>query len=395
MDSGWIGQPISKATIAKVMGITLVASITIQVGPLILASMAQSGRIAVGEIGKVATAEFATSGLVTLAAVARLSYDRVRWTALTAALLVMTANLLTIVAPNMISLLAIRLCCGAASGILMWVLIGMSVRSTLTARIKGIYFALQGAASLAMAALFGSIVLPRLGADGAYMVLAGLALFAALAAVGLPQLFDPPRLASGASGGLPIRGWVALFAIGLSQAGVLAAWVHIPPLAAQHHFPPATLRFAVPVAIGMQIASGIIAAAIAARIRWQSILWPGLPAIAALALILSVATTPVLYITSAAALGFAWMLVAAFQYPLTLAVDSSRRTMAFVSPVQVIGAGLGPAIASLGVRGTDVQGAFIIAAAMMIAALAVLVATTSRRGMPNPLIGPTQAKPTS
>ncbi len=280
------------------------------------------------------------------------------------------ANIVTVTAPSTAAIFAARMAHGCASGIFMWLLIGVSIRSTLPARIKGIYFAVQGGVSLVMAALFGSVVLPRFGANGAFVTLAVFSVIAALGALSLPRVLDPPR------------GWVALLSIMVCQSAVLAMWVHFPPLAEQLGYPDWVKKVSVPFAIGMETAAGVFAAALAARLGWLRTLQTSILALIGLAIVLSLVHSPLIYVAVVGTVGFLWMITAAFQFPFALAMDPSRRTMAFVSPVQLVGAGLGPAIAWLGVIDGDVRGAMMVASGLFVVSLLLMtvLAMRTRRG---------------
>ncbi|API59782.1 hypothetical protein BSL82_11030 [Tardibacter chloracetimidivorans] len=180
-------------------------------------------------------------------------------------------------------------------------------------------------------------------------------------------------------------GWIALLSVFLSMAAVLSIWVYIPPLAILRGYPEWAVRSAVPFGIGMEACGGLAIVIFSRWIGWRGGLTFSLIALILFGLALSVEQSPMVYLAVTGGVGFAWMFTMSLQLPLAEFADPSRRSMAFVSPAQFLGAGVGPAIASAGVHANDVQGAFYIAALMLAASLGCMaIAVLGRAALATP-----------
>ncbi|WP_158010836.1 hypothetical protein [Tardibacter chloracetimidivorans] len=170
----WLGKPISASIVARVMGINLVSSIILQIEPMLLAGFASRGIISLSEIGRVATVELAAMALVTTWSVARLPYTNVRKYSLFAALLALIANVTTAWLTTATAIYSARALSGVASGIFLWVIIGVITRSKSPARLNGINIFVQCASSLVAATLFSNYLIPHYGAGTGFAVLGAL-----------------------------------------------------------------------------------------------------------------------------------------------------------------------------------------------------------------------------
>ena len=381
----WLGTPISASTVAQVMGINLVSSIILQIEPMLLAGLAGKGILSLSQVGRVATIELATLAIVMTWSVARLPYTHVRKYCMLAALVALTANFMSAWLTSVPAIYGVRALSGGASGIFLWTIIGIITRSGSPARLNGINISVQCAASLVAATIFSSFVIPHFGAGAGFTILGALGALVFLTTFSLPRTFDPPSLSVEGGGALGKSGWIALLSVFLSMAAVLSIWVYIPSLAVLWGYPDWAARSAVPFGIGMEACGGLAVVLLSRWIGWRRGLTLSLLTLLLIGLALSVEQSPVIYIAVTGGAGFAWMVTMSLQLPFAEFVDPSRRSMAFVSPAQFLGAGVGPAIASAGVHADDVRGALYIAALMLAASLGCMAIAVLRR---SPLITP-------
>jgi len=367
--AAWLGQPIGASTVARIMGINLVSSIILQIEPMLLSGLADSGILSLSQVGRVATIELATMALVMTWSVARLPYANVRKYCMLAAIAALAANFVTAWLTSAGAIYCARALSGGASGIFLWAIIGVITRSGSPARLNGINISVQCAASLVAATFFSTYVIPHFGAGAGFAILGTLGALVFLTTLWLPRTFDPPSLSVEQGRAFGTSGWIALLSVFLSMAAVLSIWVYIPALAVLWGHPDWAVRSAVPFGIGMEACGGLAVVVLSRWIGWRRGLALSLLTLLLIGIGLSLEQSPLIYIVATGGIGFAWMVTMSLQLPFAEYVDPSRRSMSFVSPAQFLGAGVGPAIASAGVHAGDVRGALYIAALMLAASL--------------------------
>lgn len=351
--------------------------------PILLGAMLDAGRLSVETMGRAATAEMVgMAAAITMAALwlAPTGLRRLAGLALGAAAV---ANLLTPFASGA-AILACRGVTGAASGLVLWVLIGLIGRLESPARIFAFYVTGQSVLTLALSTLLTSVVVPRFGPLGGYGLLLAIDLLLIVLAV--------PRIARAYAiegetrvrGLPPLRGQVMLLSVALMLAGIMAFWVYAVPMLRWLGLDEAAIRFALPLAIACQIAGGLFSSLMADRIRPSfACIGGGLLAIGAMAL---VCLAPSLA-TAAIGLGLfsaCWMAVPAFQMPLLIAVDPSLRSALLIGSAQLGGLAVGPGLAAAFIAGGGMAGAPYTAAGLILLSILLL---------PLPFLGLTRAVP--
>ncbi len=166
--AAWLGQPISASNVARIMGINLVSSIILQIEPMLLSGLADSGILSLSQVGRVATIELATMALVMTWSVARLPYRNVRKYCMLAAFAALAANFVTAWLTSAAAIYGARALSGGASGIFLWAIIGVITRSGSPARLNGINISVQCTASLVAATFFSTYVIPHFGAGAGF-----------------------------------------------------------------------------------------------------------------------------------------------------------------------------------------------------------------------------------
>ena len=259
---------------------------------------------------------------------------------------------------------------GAASGVLLWILVGFTARAMAPGRVFAIYVTAQASVAFAMSILLSQWIVPALGAAGGYalLTLADAALLMAL--VFMPGFYPPPA-AGDARGAPPLAGVVALLGCGLFLAAIMAFWVYVIPMGRQLGHAPASLGLAVNAAIGVQILAGLAATVLAPHLKPLLACLAGAAAASlAIAAFLTLPGDVVLY----GALGvfsFTWMFVPPFQMPLLIEVDPSLRSALLIGSAQLFGVAAGPMLASPMVTDANTLPAAFVA--LGCAALSVLL----------------------
>ena len=349
--------------------------------PQLLGALALEGRLSAARLGLVATVELLAMGLAAGGAGAVVRVNRLRPAGAVAAIVLILADAVT---PLMAggAIIAIRALAGLAEGTLIWIAIGLIVRTANPGRWSAIYLMAQTLAQLLIAALFAGSVLPRWGSAGGFALLAATGVIALAMLPWLPRAYA--RLEEdGTPGGLPpIAGMIALAGVLLYLAFIVGVWVYVEPLARNAGIAPGVVAAAVPVSLAMQVAGAGVAAWLAGRA-------PPLPVILAASLldlvILGVfydAPGGAAFLIAVAAFGFLWLFVLPFQVPLVIAADPSRRAAVLIAGAQLIGSSLGPLAASGLVSDGDVRPVLLLGAGCIVVSAAMMVLARTRQPRP-------------
>jgi MFS family permease len=140
----------------------------------------------------------------------------------------------------------------------------------------------------------------------------------------------------------------------------MGMWIYLPPLSAQQNQPPEVMNLALPFALAMQVAGGLVSAAAAERLRSRAALIGAWSACIVVALMLVAGPPAWMFILCAGIFGFCWMFYVPFQICHLIEMDPSRRSLVYISTAQSLGAASGPVLASLAVAGADVRGAILV-----------------------------------
>lgn len=370
---GWIGPRPSGLHAAAVMYIGVIGIMIAGVQPLLLGALQQEGRLTAAQLGHAATAELLTMGLAAGLAGGMLKGDRLRWIGVIAGLLLALLDIVTTRASGE-ALTLVRAAAGLPSGILMWITIGMITRAPRPERWSGAYLTIQTLAQFLLSLALTGVVVARYGANGGFLVLAGLSGLAGLSALAGPTRYAPLAHAH-SPGGLPsVRGWVALSACFLFLAFIVAVWVYAEPLSHQAGHPPRIFGYAVSLSLICQVAGGAAATMLAGRLPWfWTILACAIVDLAILALFASL-PGPVTFLVASGVFGFIWLFVLPFLVPMVIEADPTRRAAMLLAGAQLLGGSLGPLLASLVVTDADARGAIAFGAAGLVTAMAIVTA---------------------
>lgn len=365
------GPPFTPAEAAAVIGVGVIALLTSGLMGLLLAALAEEGRLSTSGIGLTAMMEALSTGLVTGGAGIVLKPVRLRTVAVVAAAVLVLLDLATLRTSGS-GVMIVRALAGLPEGILLWIAIGFIARTVTPERWAAALFTGMGLSQTAFAAAFTAVIVPRFGANGGYVAIAASAALVFLIAPFLRPSLNPVAAADGeASGAPPFRGWVALAATLCMAASLTAIGVYIVPLARQAGLSPGVGRSAISIQLACQMAGGVLATALAGRVRYITVFWT--------CAVVSLATWGV-YATHASAwlfigvsgmAGVANYVAGPFLVPMTVEADPSRRAAMQSGAVQLLAGALGPMLAAFSVAGRNVHGVLVLAVALQAVGLGV------------------------
>jgi predicted MFS family arabinose efflux permease len=365
------------STICAVMLVGIVGVLIAGLQPQLLGALATEGRLTTNQLGVTATIELLAMGLAAGGTGLLIKPVRLRAIAVAATIIIASTDLLT---PSLTGsgIMAARTIAGLASGVLIWITIGLIARTAVPERWAGIYLMTQTLAQLAVATVLAGAI-PAVGARGGFGALGTISLIALLCVPFLPSAY-PPLERDGDTTSLPPRaGLAALAGVLIYLAFVVALWVYLEPLATENGIDAATVARAVPIGLAAQVAGALLATLLVGRIR---ALWVVLAVAAAnIALLALFGSGPaaVVFLAATGAFGLLWMFVMPFQLELVINADPSRRAATLIGGAQLIGSSLGPLLASLVVDDRHVGAILWLGAACILVSTATMLAALRYR----------------
>jgi MFS transporter, DHA1 family, inner membrane transport protein len=368
-------EGFSRREAAAVVSIGVIAGVIPALQPILLGGLLEAGQLTSEQIGRAGMVEGLGMLLGSFLATLFIPPRSLRRLSIAALVVMIAANGLTASATGN-AVLLLRAMNGAASGVILWVLVGMLTRATQGARLFAIYVTTQALLATALSWGMSLLVLPHFGIAGGYWLIAGLALILLLpAALALPRLYVP--LAAGRILLPTALGLVGLAAILCFLAGILALWVYFVPIAAGLGHDSKTAGLIVSSAIAVQIVGGLCAIWAAGRWSGASItIMSALGCALAIVALMFLGTSFALLVLAASLISFFWMFAPPSHLPFLLRLDPGGQSAAFISVAQIGGLSVGPLIASFAVTGSDPSGAAWAALALLLTGAAIGYAAT-------------------
>ncbi len=362
-------QNFAKSQTATVITIAVVAGCVPVLQPMLLGALLAEGRIGVAAMGYAATAEGLGMALGTAVAGAWLPPRRLREIGVIALLAVVAANIMTITLPPP-GIVAARGLGGFGNGLLLWIFVGMLARSALPARLYGIFNTGNATLVFVLSMILASFATDRL------RLLLGYGFLITVCALLLLVIRFVPRSYSNLDDNKvaipPPLGFLALLACVLFISGVMAFWVFSVPLGTQVEIPTRSMRMIIGAATGVQIAAGLAAISLAARLTgMQVITITSAVALATLAATM-MSNTVLVWAPAILVLAFCWLFSTPFHIAFLNVADPSRRAAMFVGTAQLLGLAIGPLLASTAITAKDFNPARTVSVGCLVIVLAIV-----------------------
>jgi MFS transporter, DHA1 family, inner membrane transport protein len=360
---------------AAVVSIGIIAGVIPALQPILLGGLLEAGQLTSEQIGRAGMVEGLGMLVGSFLATLFLPPRSLRPLSMLALVVMVAANGLTVSASGN-GVLLLRGLNGLASGVILWVLVGMLTRATSGARLFAIYVTAQAVMATLLSWGLSLFLLPQFGIAGGYWLIATLALMLLLpAALALPRSYAP--LAAGRIMLPTALGFVGLIAILCFLAGILAIWVYFVPLAAGQGHDSKTAGLIVSSAIAVQILGGLCAIWAAGRWTGAGItIGSALGCALAIGALMFFGAHVALLVLAAGLISFFWMFAPPSHLPFLLGLDPGGQSAAFISVAQIGGLSVGPLIASFAVTNRDPSGAAWVAVALLLAGAAIGFAAT-------------------
>lgn len=335
--------------------------------PVLLGALTQEGRISEAALGRLATVEVLALAIGSAIGARVLRQGRIALKVAVGCALLAVFNVAIYIAHDPVMLFVTRGLAGLLEGFILGAAIVVITHSRSPDRLNGLFLALQTIPQAFLAYALPVSILPRVGADGGFAILAGLAAVAAFSAFVLTER-HPPKPDGVATSGkvwtLPVIG--ILIGVTLQNAAIGGAWDYAERIAVQFHIPAGLVGTALSASLMFQVVGAFAVAWFAWRLPFRvvTILGPLCQGVV-IVLIASAATSSV-YFGATAAFGLFWLALNPFQVRLLIDMEPSRQAVMVGTAITLFGLSAGPFISSFGVEVGDVRGAFWISAVMML-----------------------------
>ncbi len=376
--------PVSAATVSAVIALGCVALMMLGIQPLVLGGLQTAGRISVPAMGQAATMETLALGVVSATMAARIRHNRLRLWGLAGLLLLILANVVGLFADGF-GFVVSRGLAGTASGILVWIAVGLITHHPNAGRVNAMFIGAQALSQGAVAALTPIILSPVLGADSGLWVLGGSAALALLLLGLIPrELHIRIELHEHAAeakqpAGLHLSSLAALAANLLMMAGIVGLWVYIEPLARGLHLSERVLSFSVAGSLGAQVVGAATMAAFERRVNPITGLFCVTAAFVGATAAFAWLPSQAAFISTTLAFGFLWTSALALGFPLLIAADRTRRAPMYGPAAVLLGSSLGPLVAGAFATDTNIKPALVVSATFFVlTAVAVAVCAQTR-----------------
>lgn len=378
--------PTGRGDAALAITVGSVALLMLGLQPLLLGALLDARAVTLEGVGLVAMGEIVALGLGVLIGDLRLSVGRIRPITVAAALL---AAMLDVLTPRMqgdLALGLVRAAAGVAEGLLVWSTTAVIVRSASRERLAGVFFVVQTLAQALVGLVLAHGVIPRVGWQGGFHTLAGLAVAAALLAAVRARPLGPltPTVSQAGVGMRWTRPRIGTLLVVFFQLATLGAfWAYAEPLGTRAGFSTVAVQTLIAAGLGLQVVGGTVGTALVRRL-------PPVPTLLGCCLTLGlcalgVAGTvhggPLPFAVLCAVFTFTWLFMLPFQMALAFRADGSGQVAALVPAAQLFGSAFGPLVASLMLSGDEVAPVPLVAALFAGVAVVALAVTQRRRAV--------------
>jgi hypothetical protein len=360
-----VGPPLSFWQAFAVIALGVLALNIVGVVPVLLGALQDEHRLSASGIGITAMLELLSMGVSTGLCGAFLQPARMKTIGVLGSFALAALHIATLYASGL-GVFLVRTAAGVPEGVLLWITVGMVVRSRTPERWSGVFFTGQTVAQLMLAAAFWVWILPRFGANGGFLTLGLTTLLGAPVALLAPSRYKAMEQAGGLQGAPPPRGWFALLATVVIVAANGAVSVYLEPLAHQAGLPAAVARLALFVSLGAQVAGGTLATLIAGKVRYIMVFAACVAIYLAAWGIYGFRPNAGLFVVASGLAGVTTLLLNPFLTPMIIEADPSRRAGMQSAGAQILGGAAGPLLAAFLVSDADVRGVLVLGAASLV-----------------------------
>ena len=355
------------SVIAACMTIGTVSMLILGLQPALYGALVEEHRLTDTQLGPIATAELLTFALG--ASIGPMILVRGRLRTLTAffSLSMALLNPAIFLMRSALAIATLRGLCGFAEGMLMAAAIVITTNDRYPDRLTALMLGISTIPQAILAYLIPRFVIPQYGSTGGFAIVGLFSIFGIVAAYWMrpPTMIQVHQRHAGSRWNVPVV--LAVSAILLQSVAIGAGWEYVQRLGDFHQFSSRITGLAVSGALVFQVIVVFAVAAWGRKLDYHWALILGTLGQAAVVVTLALVATTLPYLIGVFLFGAMWLALNPFQVLLLIEVDPSRRIAMQQTGLNLVALSIGPAIGALGVRDTDVRGAYWIAAAILVA----------------------------
>jgi len=367
-----VGPPLTFWQAFAVIALGVLGLNIIGVVPVLLGALQDEHRLSEAGIGEAAMLELLSMGITTGLCGAFLKAHRMRLIGILGCLALAALDMTTLKASNL-GVLAVRAAAGVPEGVLLWITVGMVVRSRTPERWSGVFLTGSTVAQLMLAGAFWVGIMPKFGSDGGFMTLGLTTLLGVPVALLAPNRYKALDQAGGVSGAPPRRGWIALIATVIFIAANGAVSVYLEPLARQVGLSPDVARLALFASLVAQVVGGAFATLIAGKARYVIVFGACVAVYLISWAIYGFTAQAWLFVLASVLAGATTLLAGPFLTPMIIEADPTRRAAMQSAGAQILGGASGPLLASFTVDDANVRGVLVLGAIALVIGFAIIV----------------------
>jgi hypothetical protein len=249
---------------------------------------------------------------------------------------------------------------------------------------NGLFMAFSTAPQIAGAYLLPAVIMPKLGLDAGFAILASFALIAMLAAPFILDKVDAEETSgNGRIEWTPLL-MIVMLAAFIQSAGIGAAWSYIERLGHQHGMSPSLIGAAIAASLLLQCVGALAAAWLSAHMLPRVALIGSALVQVLIVGAMAASQSPAVFIVATCLFGLFWLALQPFLVAQLLVLDRSRGAAIVIAPILLIGLGLGPLLVSFSMHDGDVRGGFWWSAGFFAIAAALYGSVLRFRRRPRP-----------
>lgn len=363
--------------IVAALAVGCVALLMLGLQPALLGALIEQRRISLEGVGIVAMGEIFSLGIGVVLAEKWFPLNRLRLVAVSASLLLVGVNLLTLLARGDVACAVLRVAAGLLEACLFWITTMVIIRSRQPDRLAGIFLTAQTLAQALIALMLAQISVPALGWREGFVVLAVVSLLPLLLVTRIPAQVGSHTEAIQPSV-VSLRGFFGLLVPFAHMSAVGAIWAYLEPLEKNVGIAGGRADQLVALVLVMQMVGGSIASVTVRHWKVPVVLTVSSVAFAAVGVLMHQLSGAVAFTMLCVAFGFLWLFQMPFHIRLAFDIDPQGRIAMLVPAAQLLGSGFGPLMASLAVHGDDAHRVPLIATGFIVCAALALFAATSR-----------------
>lgn len=367
------------SVVASALWIGTAAMLVLGIGPILLGGLAEAGRLSQAGVGQAATLEVLGLALGAVVGPSVMTAGQMRAKVAAACLLLAAVNLAMYFADSAALIMVDRAVAGVLEGLMLGGVNALLTHQRRPDRMSGLLLGLSTAPQVLAAYLLPTLVIPRYGLDAGFLLLAVAALSSAFACLALVDRVETPTIDHQTPIALPPATIGFVIATFLQMASIGAAWNYTERLATQHHLGAAAVGAALSGNLALQVAGALLAAWLAWRLPARALLIAGCLVQAAIVLGLTFAATAGSFIGLSCGFGLFWLGLQPFIVRELIVLDPTRRLAVLLAPIVLLGLSAGPLAASFFVTPHGVEGAFRVAAVLLILAACLFLASDRLR----------------